>query len=112
MASDLFSGTLLLLNNQILGGHQHSRRAEAAMQRLTRVPFTVSVVSTACSMRARAAPPRGAAWWAKNDRDPPEDRGPFPGLASLLPVSLLSRHSRRGPESLPRRGRRIFFASR
>src|SRR6267378_2500193 len=34
MASDLFSGTLLLLQNQILSGHQHARRAEAALQRV------------------------------------------------------------------------------
>src|SRR6267378_2170345 len=34
MVSDLFSGTLLLLQKQILSGHQHSRRAEAALQRV------------------------------------------------------------------------------
>src|SRR5712691_2437375 len=34
MVSDLFSGALLLLKNQILSGHQHSRRAEAALQRV------------------------------------------------------------------------------
>ena len=47
-------------------------------------------MSRACSMRAPAAPWRGAAWWRNCCRGRPADRGPSPALFCFLSLSLRS----------------------
>ena len=77
----------------------------AATRRVTCAPLTVSVMSRACSMRARAGRRPGAAWWRTSCRGRPVGRF---GSAPSWPLRATSACSR----TACRRHRRTQCASR